>query len=425
MNAISWNQLGCTLVLVCLAGCMTEPATLDRSQEYLRRANYYQAYAELRQQHGDETPTDPSHRAVTVGYLLSMGQEQVFDDEELAAIEIFAEVLRLDPDNSIAADWIEKCRRKLAGKAVARGDAHTAADEISEALVAYDEALKFKPGHAEALAGVDAVAERVASRKARAEDHYARGLEVLAMQLSRQVSPAVTERFHAQALYHMKNAVALDPDHEMAQDRRDRALSQLIRAGFERAKSYEEAGFYGAAEREYLWIQEVSPDAGSVEQHIDHMRRELAAAELVTQAEKAGLAGEFEAGRKLLEQAYQTSISQRPRIVELLVLVKEGESEKQYGEARVLEFENRKEGALALYRSIDEEWQGQGYKDVKARVSGLEADIAEATAAWERGKKAEDGGAWGDAVEAYEEALLFYPGFKALDSRIAELKQKL
>ena len=53
------------------------------------------------------------------------------------------------------------------------------------------------------------VAKTVRERKDRAEDHYTRGVEKLAEQL------------YGQTWYHMINAVALDPDHTKAQDRRN------------------------------------------------------------------------------------------------------------------------------------------------------------------------------------------------------------
>ena len=219
--------------------------------------------------------------------------------------------------------------------------------------------------------------------------------------------------------------MALDPEHVKAQDRREYALERLIRGGFERAKSHEDAAQYGAALREYLWIQERAPELESIAERVEHMRRELAALSLLSDAEMAGFKRDYPTARKLLQQAYETSISQRPRIVELQIVVKEGESEERYQQARILEFENNKERALALFQSIDEEWQGQGFKDVKVRVSGLEADIHEANVALALGQKAEQAGDWQAAVDAYQDALLYYPGFKELDAKVAELKQKL
>jgi len=406
-------------VVICLAllgavGCQTNRSAESRSQQFMERANYYQAYRVLVDEYGKETvDTDPRFRGVRVGYLLELGTEHVFNNHEYTAIETFEEVLAINPDDPRAKQWIEKAQEKLAGKAAQRGDEHERSGELLEALMAYDEALDHVANFPRALAGIESVAKTVKSRQERAEDHYTRGVAALGEQL------------YPETWYEMVNAVTLDPKMVKATQKRDVAHDHLLASRFQSAVDLEEAGYHAAALTEYQTIQQQDPTFEGINQRVEHMRREAKVDALVRDAEMAVLKRDFDKAREALDEAYETTITQKHRVVELQILVKEGYSEDLYQKARICQFENRKEDALALFKKIDEDWSGEGFKDVKTWISSLEAELAEARAGYERGQKAEQEGNLEAAIEAYDDALLYYPGFMGLDSKIAELKKKL
>src|SRR5262249_18254780 len=120
--------------------------------------------------------------------------------------------------------------------------------------------------------------------------------------------------------------------------------------------------------------------------------------------------------------AYEISKAERKRIGELLVALKEREQESRYQSAKDLELEHRFEDALKGFSEIEQAWPG--FRDVPTRISGLEAAIEIATKAKARGEAAEAAGDRKAAIDAYQEALLAYPGFCGLDKRLKELREK-
>lgn len=380
----------------------------------MQRANYYQAYQVLVDEFGqDVVDADPRFRGVRVAYLLERGQEQVFNNREYTAIETFEEVLVVNPENSLATMWIEKAKTKLATKAVNRADEQERSGELREALLSYHEALGEIPGFGPAVEGVERVAKIVKARQDRAEDHYTRGVAALGEQL------------YPETWYEMVNAVALDPDLVKAALKRDVAQGHLMSGRFERAKLLEDAGHHAAALSQYLEIQQQDPTFEGINQRVDHMRREAKVDEFVRQAEMAGFKGNYTEAREVLDNAYQTTITQKPRVVDLQLLVKESYSASRYDKARIYQFENRKEDALTMFKAIDEDWGSSGFRDVKTWISSLEAELAEAKASYERGQKAEAEDNLEVAIEAYNDALLYYPGYHGLDAKVKELQQKL
>lgn len=392
---------------IALVACSSGGSASLRSNEHLRRANYYQAYHVL----AEDGKADESRlRVVRIAYLLQKGQEEVFNDRELDAIETLSEVLDLDPGNQTAQSWISKARHKLANKAVAQGDNQRGGGDLENALRSYHEALGHVNGHAAALEGVEKVAKTVKKMQARAEDHYVQGVSALGEQL------------YGMTWYHMVNAVAMDPSHSKAKKSRDEAGQRLIRDRYERATELQEAGYFGAALKEFLSVKEQAPGYDGLDDRIAHMRREVEAERLVRDAEMAAFKRHYVDASQLLEQAYETTISQQAEIVDLQILVRERDLDDRYKQARILELENRLEEALAAYREIDEMWDG-GFKDVKAVISSIESTLEVAERAYELGVEAEDRGDLTQAIDAFEEALLVYPGFRDLEGRIAELRK--
>ena len=88
--------------------------------------------------------------------------------------------------------------------------------------------------------------------------------------------------------------------------------------------------------------------------------------------------------------------------------------------AKDLELQHHYEQALEEYRAIDKE--DPGFEDVRARTSQLEASIDEAGKSYEAGLEAEKNGEIEAAIEAFVDALLFYPGYKDSAERLAKLR---
>jgi tetratricopeptide (TPR) repeat protein len=402
-------SLGC-VALGC-GGCTQPAATVfSATEEYMNSGNYYLAYHAL-----DDAPeaiaADPArYRVVHLAYLLQQGQEQVFNNDELVAVETFERALELDPGNKVATAWIDKAKRKLAARAVSMGDEQQASGDLKEALLSYHEALTYVPNFPSALDGIEGVAKTVDKRKARAEDHYIQGVAALGEQLFETT------------WYHMVNAVSLDPEIGKARRVRDQAGSRLVQERYAKAKELEQNGYWGAALKEYEAIHALAPDLEGIEDRIAHARKEVEAERLVHEAEMEGFKKNYDRARELLESALATSTSQQDAITDLLILVKERDLDDRYQRARILEYEHRLADALAAYQEIDALWPG--FKDVRASISGIQSTLEIAEAARVRGEQAEQSGDIEAAIEAYEEALLACPEYADLDEKVAALRAK-
>ncbi len=383
----------------------------------MRRGDYYLAYVVLQDEMGPEAvenSDDPWVRLVYLMYLMQMGQDMVFNNQEYQAIDIFESILEKEPGNTTAAKWVQKAKIKLASKAVARGDEHQRSGELSEALMAYHDAIGHVPDYPPALKGVEAVIKQVQAREARADDQYIRGVAALG------------ERLYGVTWYHMINAIELNPEHEQARSKRDAVAARMTRDRYERALTLEDGGYYGAALKEYQAIQQRAPDFAGLTSRIERMRREVETERLIRDAEMAGFRNQYIKAREILEKAFETTSLQQAKISDLLLLVKEREAEDKYQRARILELEYHLEEALTAYQEIDSTWQfEEGFKDVKDRIADLSSTVQVASEAYAKGVEAEQAGNLEEAVDAYKEALLVYPGYRSLDKKVEDLEAKI
>ena len=422
MRVINAGIVACVL----LAGCGTERSVLQRSRDYRKQGNYYQAYALLEE---SRDPTnlneelEEEYQRVRLGYLLNRGQELVFLNRDGEGIEEFHKALALEPGNQAALDWIAKGRGKLALRAIREGDDARAAGLLEEALEKYAVALRFVPGHAEALAGQRMVEAAFENNFRRAKDEHMQGVRKM------------HDRRYREVWRHVVNALSHDPSHEDAQKLHERVLGVLAEEQFERARRVEEDRKFGAALMEYSMVQELVPEFPGVQEHIDHMRREVDAEALVRDSDMAMRRAQYEAdentrgelfaeAKRLLDEAFEMSISSHATISEQMIIAREKEFETRYYAAMDLELQYQFEGALEAYGAIDDEWP-DGFMDVKARITDLEESIVLAEEDFVTGQEAEKAGDIPAAIDAYRHALLYYPTYKGLDEKIKALSIKV
>ena len=418
MRVINSGIVACVL----LAGCGTERNDLQRSREFLKQGNYFQAYQVLEDSRNPTTPDEELEgeiRRTRLLYLLNRGQQLVFLDREGEAIEAFQKVLVLEPENPAALEWITKAMGKLAVRAIRAGDEARASDQLEMALDKYDEALGYVPGHEEALAGRRRVAVAFQNRSRRAKEEHMQGVRKM------------YDRRYREVWRHEITALSHDPSHEDAQKLHERVLGILAQEQFERARQVEADRKFGAALLEYTMVQELVPEFPGVQEHIDHMRREVDADELVRDSDMVMRRAQYEAdenirrelfaeARRLLDEAFEKSISSHATISEQMVIAREKEFETRYYAAMDLELQYQYEGALEAYGAIDGEWP-DGFMDVKARINDLEESIVLAEQDFVTGQEAEKAGDIPAAIEAYRHALLYYPTYKGLDEKIKAL----
>ncbi len=399
------------VAVVCsLTGCaVVQETPVDRSLAHLKAANYELAFQELQGARVD--PSDTVYRTVQLAYLLGTGQRLVFEGREGEAMAIYEAVLDRYPGNQVAAQWRRKCMVKLASSAARRGDHARNGGDLEEALLEYAAALEFVADHDGALHGRELVAKELNRRRQRAETHYTQGVRALG------------EKLWGQTWYHMVNAVEIDPEHEKARVRRDSVALRLEAARLEAARALERSGHYAAALKAYRDLAKDDESSAELAAAIARMEREVEVGEALQRAEMAAMRGEYDAARTLLEDVLDKTEAEQARAAEMMILVRERVLERRLEQASIMELENQIEEALEEYRAIAAEWEG--FRDVDALVQDLEATVSAAAAAHQRGVEARDAGDLPAAVEAFEEALLVYPGYKGLEREVAELQARI
>lgn len=410
------------MICALLVGCESQRTAIQESQIFLDQGNYYQAFAVLEESRNPDQPEEALERAywrARLFYLLDQGQELVFKNREAEAVEELQKALALDPDNGVALEWIAKARSKLADRAQVDGDSQRVQGKLDLALGLYQKALRHVSDHVLALAGLRLVEKAYEQKERRAKDEH--------MQAVR----AMFDRRYNEVLHHETIALEHDPSHDDARDLHDRVIEVIAEEQYERARQVEEDRKYGAALMEYLMVQELVPDYPGLEEHIEHMRKEVEAEALIRRAEMVIRRAQYQAeevvrremfadASRLLDEAFQLSISDHATISEHMVIAREKEYETHYYAAKDLELQNKFEEAVEAYKAIDVEWP-DGFMDVKARVTDLEEAIAQAEQAYATGQEAERQGDIEAAIEAYRYALLFYPRYKDLEEKIKSL----
>lgn len=414
MNAKIFLAMACA-VIPALSSCGSTSGAIERSKEYYEHANYYQAFMEIAEARNDN-PGDPelerAYQAARKAWLMEEAQEHIFRDREREAMANLQQILTLAPDNAIAQRWMEKARQKLARRTVEDGDRERAQGNLDQALILYSEAMTYVPDFPPAKEGVGLVRDSWAKRRAKANDRYLMGVRALAEQL------------FGQTWYQMGIAIENDPGLKQAQRGQQAAQRRIIEERYEIAKLMEQDGFYAAALREYIACKKRQTDLDGIDERISAMQRETKAEDLMLAAEHKMSRGDYDEARRLFDKAWETTVLQRAMISELLVVLTDRILEEKYTKARDFEYQNQKEKALAAFQEIDEA-APEGYEDVKARISSLESDLDVAGKAVMRGLEAEKAGDWVEALDAYSEAVLVYPGFQQLDAKVAELMKKV
>lgn len=403
-------------------GCGSQHDAIQESRSYFEQGNYYQAYVVLEESRNPDQPDEELEREywqARLLYLLNQGQELVFLNREAEAIEELQKALALNPDNQVALEWIAKARLKLADRARTAGDAQRVQGKLDLALGYYQEALRHVSDHALGLEGLRRIEKAYEERARRAKDEH--------MQAVR----AMFDRRYNEVLHHETIALEHDPSHEDARALHERVIVVIAEEQYARARKVEEDRKYGAALMEYTMVREMVPDYPGLEEHIEHMKKEVDAEALIREAEMVIRRAQYQAeedvrremfadASKLLQEAFQLSISQQATISEYMVIAREKEYETHYYAAKDLELQSKFEEAVEAYKAIDGEWP-DGFMDVKARVTDLEEAIAQAEQAYATGQEAEREGDIKAALEAYRYALLFYPRYKDLEEKIKAL----
>jgi tetratricopeptide (TPR) repeat protein len=399
-------------VLAALSACGGSVDHRRRGDRAMRRANYELAYAYY-QAAQQENPGDPdtarAARDARIAYLRDQARGKVFAGAYEEAMEDLERVLALDSGDAAAREWMAKARFKAAERETTAGRDAFLLGDLEGALRAYYRALQFVPAHEPAEEGLAAVAQELARRRRKADEHYVQGVRALG------------ESLFGQTYYHMFNSERNDPAREDAARKKAIATGRLAEDRFAFAQESEAQMKWLAALSDYRSVKAMAPDFPGVDAKIKEMEREVEASELTRLAELTIVRGDIAEAIELLQKAYDTSELDRVRMSELLLAAREKERELEFERAKDLAYDHRLEEALELFEKIETRWPG--YSNVRARISTLAETIRLVQEAYDRGVTAQADGKQEEAAKAFREVLASWPGYRDAEQRLEQARE--
>lgn len=414
MTKLTTPLLAAALLLPTI-GCGTTNRRLEESRSFAADGNYFLAYRVLEEVRDPDQPqseVEKAYWAARLEYLVDQGNKAMFADREEDALVLFNQALALSPGNEVVLQRIEKCKDKMARRAVLLGERRLAEGDLEAALLAFTEAQRHVSGFALAIQGTQSVRETFSRMRAKAQKHFLEALRVY------------PELRWVQVEWHTSTALSNDPGREDAVNLHQRAEHRLAEYSFRRAQEAEKSRHYGAALMEYRLAAGDEPGYPEIQQHIEHMQHEVEAEKLANMALGCIVVAKFDEARKHLEEAFKLTLLEKATISDLLLQVRKREAQQRYQHARDLELQNQKAEALQAYQELVAAWP-DGLLDEKARVDNLQHDIENATKEWEAAEAAEQQGDAKAALAHYRSVNDFYPDWKDVKARIDRLSQQI
>jgi len=405
------------LLALLLASCDTPKTALEVSRDHLQHGNVPLAFHALKAARDDQLlrkgSVDPEleaeYQALRFRNDLEEARQLIFEDHELRALLLLAEVKERVPHESEVDDLMDRAHHKLALRAAQSGFTHLAKGELDKALLDFDESHRHEPDNKKANEGIAAVHAAVQRLHGEAQDQFLQAIRKL------------PELRFGEADWHATVSVIRDPTRNDAEEVRLRALRALALTERERAERSQKKGIYGGALLGYREAQHLWPEMPGIDDCVTTMEREVQAQWKVERAAFLIHSDKLDEASQLLKEAFELSTLERGDINVKQYEVRQRLATHAYEHARDLELQGKKEDALAEYERIAADWPN-GLKDVKTRVSALRSDIQAAEKAYAEGEAAEQKNDLDAALEHYRAAQTYYAGYKDVAARVVRVQ---
>ena len=407
------------LPLLFLAACATRNA-IESSREFARLGDTYNAFWVLEREREQQTAAGgemsetlaEAHHAARLEFLRGRARDMIFQEREEQALIDLAELEALAPNYPGAGALRDMALRKKALQCVRRADEHSLRKEYAEAMEDYLAAESVWPGLFETREGITKVRDAMTSLTVRAQREFLEAVRKL------------PEFRYIEVQWHAANVLHNVPERDDAREIRAEAKRENAKSAIQRGRECEGEQKFGAALVEYRTAQRIDPTLPGIEQDIVRMEKEMAAALLVDRAQNEMRASRFDEARRALGEAFELSVMTRNEIGALQIETRRLEGMQRYQSARDLEVLGKKAEALAAFEVLAKDWP-DGLSDEKARVSALRVDVDSAATEWADAEAAEAANDLPKALDHYESAERFYPGWKDGKARIERLRAEI
>lgn len=343
-----------------------------------------------------------------VAALFENGRRLTLDDRDVDALKVFAKALELDPASQEIQDWIRKTKLKLGDRWLQVALELHARGDLVGAMDAYDQSLAYHPGYEVAINGRAQAVRAVDHREYLADNYFNRGVHAL--------SDYWLER--ANALFSYSNKYKPEQEHTLE---RSKQVSLLLAKQRQKvAQDYEKQNLYGAARTEYRMALLLAPNDPPSKAALERCTREVEAQRKLEDANYQVLRGNYERAEKLIDEGLALTTDQVESFRGLRDKIQEERHDKVYQEALALERDQRFEEAIAKYEEVLK--LANYFKDTFARLDTLKGYVTLAAELYQKADASTDDKERLDYLKQIE---IFWPEYRDIPTRIAELQQKL
>ena len=366
------------LVFLSLCGCRSAATMYEMGNTFYLQGNYEASlhhYREARRKDPTMMGIDEKIRITEIRLYLQRGELAVQRRQWIAAERAYGEIRRLDPTYPELAEHLRRMSLARADEHYRRGQQLALQGNPYDAIGEFEQALIHQPDHARAREALDRARGDRQDRERRAETAFDEGQR------------AWNAGRRQEALDHFTRALELNPHHlgakRQLRDTRTRMGESLVREGdgFMERREWKEAleSFRNAREHD--------PQLPGLEDRIQRAEREVRAATLVAEGNRAFDRGDWEIAFRNFHEAWQLS-SDRERFRVRYETAREQMASRLYSRARAAEQDRRFDEALELYGSLRTIYPG--YRDVEHYHARLNASLTEVLHAYEVGCRAQE-----------------------------------
>ena len=385
----------------------------DRSVQELFGDQRYAAAYQLASERAEAAPDDAEAAALRerarVAYWIDEGRARVLAGDPAGGREVFDALAADGVAPGVVGPWIDKCNRMLAERR--RGEAWEAElqGNFGEAARLYREAVDLWPADEFARDGLERIELLAQWRSEQGADYYNSGIRDL------------RNLRMAEALRSFRAAVDYLAEDPAAARRAEEVLTMQAQERVQLADALMDDGLYHAAAAELRHARILLGDLEGIDARIEAAEREVEVLEGLGESGRLLRRDEAEAAIELLEGLLARTERQTASVEAALAGAREARLDGFYERALELERDFHFEEAIDAYAKVLEESDGF-FKDAISRRRTLESYVSLAAELYAEYEDASDDDARLDALRKIE---LFWPTYRDLPARIAELEEAL